>query len=335
MQIKPATIMHILRPRNEEWIEEPVNYVVLFGTDRKPLEDDRFSNERGNNLNLGAAQVSVPKGRKFGSTGRAYISRLLKTKETELKLQMIEQMDTANFKNAIQHFCETGDSPKHILFIHGFNVSFQNAALCAAQLGYDLKVPGATFMYSWPSHEKATGYVGDTASIENSLTYFMSFMRILADQLSGQPIMIVAHSMGNRLICRWLAEQVTVRPNICALVFSAPDVDTDVFCTQTSKASEIADLPTIYSSEDDVAIWWSKVLHGYERAGSSRAQVKGVHAIDVRGVSNREFGHSYFYTEEALLTDKFFMLHHGSPPKARPRLRLVSNAGMEYWILDV
>ena len=43
---------------------------------------------------------------------------------------------------------ETGESPHALFFLHGFNVSFEEAAIRAAQIGVDLKVPEAMQRYA-------------------------------------------------------------------------------------------------------------------------------------------------------------------------------------------
>ena len=42
--------------------------------------------------------------------------------------------------------------PKQVfVFVHGFNVSFENALRRTAQIAYDLNFDGAPFLFSWPS----------------------------------------------------------------------------------------------------------------------------------------------------------------------------------------
>lgn len=55
-----------------------------------------------------------------------------------------------------------------LVFLHGYNVPFQASAIRAAQLGFDLKVPGLTAFFSWPSGGRLFRYPNDEASIEAS-----------------------------------------------------------------------------------------------------------------------------------------------------------------------
>ena len=68
------------------------------------------------------------------------------------------------------------------VLIHGFNVSFEEAAIRAAQIGYDLKVPGEMAFYSWPSHGSTAAYSADEATITASVPHIAQFLHEL---LSG------------------------------------------------------------------------------------------------------------------------------------------------------
>ena len=38
-----------------------------------------------------------------------------------------------------------------LVFVHGFNTSFEHALYRTAQIAYNIKFDGAPFLYSWPS----------------------------------------------------------------------------------------------------------------------------------------------------------------------------------------
>jgi esterase/lipase superfamily enzyme len=63
-----------------------------------------------------------------------------------------------------------------VIFVHGYNVSFEQAALRAAQIGFDLSVKGAMGFFSWPSQGTLGGYISDEASVEASEAAIMEFM---------------------------------------------------------------------------------------------------------------------------------------------------------------
>ena len=50
-----------------------------------------------------------------------------------------------------------------MVFIHGFNVPFEDAIYRTAQLAHDLDFDGAPILYSWPSRGTMLGYVAASA----------------------------------------------------------------------------------------------------------------------------------------------------------------------------
>lgn len=89
-----------------------------------------------------------------------------------------------------------------VIFVHGYNVSFEEAALRAAQLGFDLGIAGVMAFYSWPSKGSLKGYPADEASIEASEGFIADFLTRMASQSGAARVHIIAHSMGNRGLLR-------------------------------------------------------------------------------------------------------------------------------------
>src|SRR5690606_25438826 len=94
-----------------------------------------------------------------------------------------------------------------LLFVHGYNTSFEEAAMRTAQLAYDLNFGGVPLFFSWPSAASLTGYWRDEDTVELSET---AFDRALDDlsRLPAKSVYVVAHSMGSRLVSRVLRSRI-------------------------------------------------------------------------------------------------------------------------------
>ena len=59
----------------------------------------------------------------------------------------------ASFSNidALKTEISKNQFPEIIVFVHGFNVKFEEAVLRAAQIKYDLKFAGEVVLFSWPA----------------------------------------------------------------------------------------------------------------------------------------------------------------------------------------
>jgi esterase/lipase superfamily enzyme len=91
-----------------------------------------------------------------------------------------------------------------LVFIYGFNVTFQEAAIRAAQIGFDLKVRGIVGLFSWPSKGRLgpLDYTADEAGIEASETHISDFLIGFAEKAQAERVHVIAHSMGNRGLLR-------------------------------------------------------------------------------------------------------------------------------------
>ena len=95
----------------------------------------------------GRVEVFVPEAHRFGETGLSYWQKLKRfdLRDDSLRVQHVERQDRdpffAEIRNVLQVARESGESPHALIFLHGFNVSFEEAAIRAAQIGFDLKVP--------------------------------------------------------------------------------------------------------------------------------------------------------------------------------------------------
>ena len=98
-----------------------------------------------------------------------------------------------------------------LVYLHGYNVTFENAALRAAQIGVDLKFQGILAFYSWPSRGKMTGYIHDEASSDAAEPYLEEFLSRFAEESGAERIHALAHSMGNRAFLGWCSGSRDVR----------------------------------------------------------------------------------------------------------------------------
>ena len=128
-------------------------YPVWFGTNRRPSADRKgFTGERHSSMTLGQVTVRVPNAHRFGETGSSFWSRLkrLDFRDDQLRLHGLKIQADSDFYASLQAAMHEEETPHALIFLHGFNVSFEEAAIRAAQLGCDLAVPD--FDLDWLGH---------------------------------------------------------------------------------------------------------------------------------------------------------------------------------------
>jgi esterase/lipase superfamily enzyme len=226
-----------------------------------------------------------------------------------------------------------------VVYLHGYNTSFGDAAIRAAPIGFDLKVPGEMAFFSWPSKARPDGYAADVASIEASEGAITDFLVQIATESGASGVHVIAHSMGNRGLLRALqrieadAERRS-RVKFGQIFLAAPDIDTNLFENLAHLYPEYSERTTLYVSRGDKALGASTWLHGFPRAGFAPPVtiVRGIDTIEVTGLDVTILGHGYYAEAEALLHDMFDLLRRNAVPKDRQRLiQETTPQGILHW----
>jgi esterase/lipase superfamily enzyme len=225
------------------------------------------------------------------------------------------------------------------LFVHGYNVTFADAARRTAQISYDLGFDGAPVFYSWPSRGKIKAYTVDEQNIEWAQADLRSFLEEFFTRTDAQNIYLIAHSMGNRALTRavasLLADKPALRSRVREVILTAPDIDAGVFKREIVPALTATVSPiTLYASSKDLALAASEKIHGYPRAGDSGRGlivVPGIETIDATAVDTGFLGHSYFAERRSVLSDIFSLIRNGERPDARFGLRPVDDQAGRHW----
>jgi len=169
------------------------------------------------------------------------------------------------------------DATHALLFIHGYNNSFNEALQAAARIAGGADYKGRVYMFSWPSVSKALRYLQDADNAEESEASLQAFLAAILRDNNIRTLDIVAHSMGSQKLMRVMGsirsildgrrhEEGALR--LGQVVFAAPDVNAAVFNTKIQTWAKLAQRVTIYTSGGDWVLWLSSFLRGFnDRAG--------------------------------------------------------------------
>jgi len=323
-------------------------FPVWFGTNRKPvLKGQGFTGDRNHGITYGRADVYIPKSHRPGETGSSLFRRLLRLdlRDDHLRLQKITGQTPEDFYAEVQAVMQearnAGDGPHALVYLHGFNVGFNAAAIRAAQLGKDLGVPGATAFFSWPSRDSVFHYTADEATIDASESAITTFLVDFAAKSGADKMHVIAHSMGNRGLLRALqriAANAEIRDTMRfgQIFLAAPDVDQDLFLDLAWLCGRHAERTTLYSSHRDQAVHASYWKHAAPRAGYflPYTLVDGVDTISVPDFDVDLLGHSYYAQARALLDDiRERILPSGKSSEQR-NLSALTYDGKRLWSLQ-
>lgn len=301
---------------------------VGFATDRqrdlgKPAAQ-RFGNERSHNagLSYGHCEISIPRDHRMGELESPSLWRLEFRLDPAKHVMLLdaEVEDQATFFAGIAAQVKASATGSAFIFIHGYNVSFEDAARRTGQMAYDLGFDGAPVFYSWPSQGDVARYTVDENNIEWSTPHLQAFLADFLQQTDAAKIYLIGHSMGNRGLARAVAGLIESQPDlakrIAEIILTAPDIDADVFQQEIAPRLTAAHHPvTLYASSEDLALAASRLVHGHRRAGDSgdgMLLLAGVETIDATGVDTGFLKHSYFAERRSALSDMFYLIHNNA-----------------------
>lgn len=337
---------------------QPTNsceYRVWFGTDRRLKVDGDFArgftDEFSDTFRCGSCVVFIPKSHEFGSIGSTPIVRIWKKvtgqpTDAKLKLLAIEAGTSESFVGDLRaSLSQLPEGQRDlVLFIHGYNVDFESAAIRAAQVGRDLELPGPMVFYSWPSKATLPGYSADEATIDRTLPKFRDFLNLLIAIPEASAVNVIAHSMGNRLLQR--AMQLFAERNdpeakrFGHVVLAAPDIDRDTFRQAAADYARLKANPdrrtTVYFNKSDFAVSISGWIHQESRAGTlgkAFAATDSILWID-KWFRLDWLGHGYFASAEPVLRDiQNLLVRNQTPEQRKPALNPIPSDVPQYWEL--
>ncbi len=261
--------------------------ITIFAVFKAPLTLDlpktpsselrSYGAQRGK-LELGVCEVSIPKSHEVGELESPSVLRLefCEDPARHVMLFSVKNQPAEQFFAELRQCVGRSSQKSAFVFVHGYNVTFADAARRTAQIAYDLKFDGAPIFFSWPSQGELLQYAVDETNIDWTAPHLHQFLTDVVRQSAAQRIHLIAHSMGNRAltsVLRSLASlQESSEPMFNEVILTAPDIDAEVFVNDIAPAVvKTARRVTLYASSNDEALIVSKKVHGYPRAATAGA----------------------------------------------------------------
>lgn len=336
----------VLRPERIVGVEKPLErtYRIWFGTDRSPVRPDDpglgFNGTMDNRLHFGSCLVFVPRSHDVGSIGSSWIQRtFIKRSDDRLKLTLIKSMTRDGFQRGVSDELQsTRETRTALIYLHGFRVSFKEAAVRAAQISCDLGVEGVTAFYSWASAGKLNAYSRDEETVRLTVEHFIEFLDTLLSINGLERADIIAHSMGNRVLASVIKHLATasIRARIGHLILAAPDISRSEFNKVSTYYPLVATKrTTLYSCAKDKALAISSSRHDYLRIGYEPPVycAPGIDSISASRVKLDLLGHSYIVSARSVIADLKSLLWKDLPPQQRALDPVPDGRTAEYWTL--
>lgn len=262
----------------------------------------------------------------------------------------------ATMQKTIASRLQSTDQKDVILYVHGFNNSFENAVLDLNDVWHFSGRHGVPIAYTWPSGTgNLFGYFTDRESGEYTVYHLKETIRVLSAMPEVENIHILAHSRGTDITTTALRELVIETRaagknpvstlKIRNLMLAAPDLDYGVVTQRliAEKFGPAIGQITIYMNQGDSALGIAQTLMKGIRFGKLTAQkqsereaaifrnIRNVSFVNVKDVKGL-LGHGYFKNHPGALSDIVKVITTSAKPGSaeRPLINVESN----FWALD-
>jgi esterase/lipase superfamily enzyme len=320
---------------------------VFFATDRQPTGDRhparQFGGARGE-VSYGSCEVSIPRDHQMGAMESPALLRLQFRPDPDRHVVLLrsELATRDQYFTTLAERIAASPASSALVFVHGYRVSFEDAARRTGQIAHDLQFPGIPVFYSWPSQGRLSGYMVDEANIEWSQARLTAFLVDFLERTTAEHVYLLAHSMGNRALTRAAMALIDTRPDLAGrlreIILTAPDIDAEVFRRDIAPALLTAGNPvTLYASSRDSALEVSQHIHGHPRAGDSGdglVVLPGLETIDASNVDTSFIAHSYFAQRRTALADMYYLITQRLRAGQRFGLHAVDSPGGRYWTFN-
>lgn len=320
---------------------------VQFATNRQAASSGgfvQFGLEPATQMSYGYVDISIPRDHKMGELEAPSIWRLELRGDPAKHVLVLEAKREAEavFFTQIADRVAQSARKETFVFVHGFNVAFDDAVRRTAQMAYDLAFEGPAVTFSWPSQGSVAplDYTKDQRNADLSAQALQDFLVRLKATSPQLTVHLVAHSMGNRVLARALERlgadvRPPAKPPLQEVAMMAPDIDAELFRQAAGKIAASAQHVTLYASSADLALKAAQKVAGYPRAGeggSGLVVVPGVDTIDASSVETSWLGlsHAYYADNSTILSDLFGLIR-GRRPQERFGLQAIRIPSGTYW----
>ena len=285
-------------------------YVATTRT-RDPHSAIVYTNGRSPKLNYAEFTIAIPPHHKAGN-----IEWPNGTPDPQTDFVTVRQrlLTASEFERKVAARGPEGNRNAGI-FVHGYNVNFQEGVFRLAQMVSDSDIKGVAVLFAWPSDGELAGYVADKDAATYSRDALVHVLKVMTHDRKPGDVTLLGHSMGAWLTVEALRQLRLTGQNTTlnrlTVILASPDIDVDVFREQMTVIGPLTPPMTVLVSRDDRALALSGRIAGERpRLGAvnvddprvqAGARAGNVRVIDISSLkSPDEFNHDRFVTYATL-----------------------------------
>ncbi len=165
------------------------------------------------------------------------------------------------------------------IYVHGYKVVFEDPLLVASEFWHFLGYAGVAIAYAWPATPDWLAYFSDLETAQTTSRNFRIFLEYLAEETECERIHILGYSAGTRVVITALQQLAMTRSHmskeeiqkelrISQVILAGSDFDATIFAGYlVDGLLKVPEYLTLYLSETDKALGFSKWVHARKRLG--------------------------------------------------------------------
>lgn len=240
---------------------------LLLATSRAKTQEPGviFSGQRAPTLSFGFVEISVPAVHKTGDLERSPSPKVADPARYFAARRLGLYTSENGFEEELRQSIRQHDG-RALIFVHGFNTSFGEAAFRMTQIVHDSGYEGTPILFTWPSAARVVDYIYDSNSATAARDGLEEMLRLVA-RSGATRIDIIAHSMGGWLTMETLRQLAITGDRdlggrLADVVLASPDIDVDVFKGQMRRYGVPENSFVVLTSRNDRALDLSGFLAG-------------------------------------------------------------------------
>jgi len=292
--------------------------VQIFIASTRKGESGAAAREQAPEAHFALATMTIPPGHRAGSIEGPLWGK--PNGRNDIVVAGERQLDGDEFRAELASHVSgrIGVNRDILVFVHGFNTSFDEVRSRAAQIVADAHFGGVAVLFTWPSRSDLFGYVSDKDSATASRDALQALLRDLGQTPGVGKIHVLGHSMGGWLTMEALrasaiAGDRDLGGRLGNVILASPDIDMTVFASQMARIRPAN--VTVFATPNDRALSLSSMIaSSRQRVGAidaskpeDRAEIEslGAKVVDITRYADadRFISHAVFANSPEVLSE--------------------------------
>ena len=320
--------------------------------------EERFGNQRELGLKFGLFDTKIEPSLGIGMI----INPTDWFQNEEIQLTNVRALKQDAFITELRKQVHASPYRALLISVNGFRERFPSALRKSAFLAHVLDIDSPQLVFDWPGDQGSTprGYRRAQRIARESGEEFAQAIKLIIDEIQPERLWVLANSMGGEVVVHAFtllyqdADLADPESEIEAVVLTAPDISHEEFGRQfRDEINALTRNLTVYVSSNDRALLMSRIVNRERRLGESTINPSNpdqsdeamkafelvepdsdrVTVVDVTPINRTRNFHNFSLETPEFFDDLYLQFTNDDMPRSRPRYRVRTTNGAEYWVL--